>query len=85
MGLDHRKHKRFKAESDIFAAFVAPNGLIVVGRIVDLSLGGIGVKYVATEKLRTGPASINVFGMSSHHIERIESTVIHDMAIAEES
>ena len=85
MGLDHRKHKRFKAENDIFAVFVAPNEPIIVGRILDLSLGGVVVKYVATEKLRTGPTSINVFGMSSHHIERIQSRVIYDMAMAEES
>ena len=85
MGLDHRKHKRFKAENDIFAVFVAPNEPIIVGRILDLSPGGVGVKYLATGELKTGPTSINVFGMSSHHIERIQSRVIYDMAMAEES
>jgi hypothetical protein len=85
MGLDHRKHKRVKAESDIFAAFVVPNEPIIVGRILDLSPGGVGVKYLATGKLRAGPTSINIFGMSSDHMERIQSTVIYDMEIAEES
>ncbi len=85
MGLDHRKQKRVKAESEIFAAFVAPNEPVIVGRILDLSLGGVGVKYIATGKLRPGPTSINIFGMSSNHLERIQSTVIYDMEIAEES
>ncbi len=85
MGLDHRKHKRVKAESEVFAAFVVPNEPIIVGRILNLSLGGVSVKYLATRKLRTGPTSINIFGMSSHRMERIGSTVIYDREIAEES
>ena len=82
---DHRKHKRLKAESEIFAAFVMPNEPIIVGKILDLSPGGAGIKYLATRKLRTGKASINIFGMSSQHMERIQSTVIYDMEVAEES
>lgn len=82
---DHRKHKRLKAESEIFAAFVMPNEPIIVGKILDLSPGGAGIKYLATRKLRTGQASINIFGMNSQHMERIQSTVIYDMEVAEES
>ena len=51
MNSDHRKHKRFKTEGDIFAAFVMPNEPIIVGRILDLSHGGAGVQYLATTKL----------------------------------
>jgi hypothetical protein len=85
VGSDHRKHKRLKTESEFFAAFVMPNEPVIVGRILDLSSGGAGVKYLATRKIRTGPASINIFGMNSHHMERIQSTVIYDIEIAEES
>ena len=85
MDSDHRKHKRLKAEGEIFAAFVTPNEPIIVGRILDLSLGGAGVKYLATMEIRTGPASINIFGLNSHHMELIQSTVIYDMEIAGES
>jgi hypothetical protein len=82
---DHRKHKRFKTEGDIFAAFVMPNEPIIVGRILNLSNGGAGVQYLATTKLEIGPISIKIFGMSSHHMELIQSTVIYDMEIPEES
>lgn len=85
MGSDHRKHRRLKAESEIFAAFVMPNEPIIVGKVIDLSSGGAGVKYLATRKLRTGPTSIKIFGASSRHMERIQSTVIYDMAIAEDT
>jgi hypothetical protein len=82
---DLRKHKRFKTEGDIFAAFVMPNEPIIVGRILDLSHGGAGVQYLATTKLAIGPISIKIFGMGSHHMERVQSTVIYDMEIPEES
>ncbi len=62
-----------------------PNEPIIVGRILDLSPDGAGIKYLATRKLRTGLASINIFGMNSQHMERIQSTVIYDMEVAEES
>jgi hypothetical protein len=85
VGSDHRKHERLKAKSEIFAAFLMPNEMIVVGRVLDLSLGGAGVKYLATRKLKSGPASIKIFGMDSLHMERIQSTVVYDVEIAEES
>ena len=82
---DHRKHKRFKTEGDIFAAFVMPNEPIIVGRILDLSHGGAGVQYLATTKLAVGPISIKIFGMRSHHMERVQSIVIYDVEVPEES
>ena len=85
MDLDHRKHKRFKTEGEIFAAFVMPNKPIIVGRVLDLSMGGVGVRYLATSKVELGPVSIKIFDMSSHHMERIQSTVIYDAEIPEES
>ena len=62
-----------------------PNEPIIVGRILNLSNGGAGVQYLATAKLVIGPISIKIFGMSSHHMELIQSTVIYDMEIPEES
>jgi hypothetical protein len=85
VGSDHRKHKRLKAESEIFAAFVMPNEPIIVGKILDLSSSGAGVKYLATRKLRTGPTSINIFGTNLRQMDRIQSTVVYDTEIAEES
>ena len=85
MDLDHRKHKRLKTEGEIFAAFAIPNKPIIVGRVLDISLGGACVQYLATSKLEIGPISIKIFDMSSHHMERIQSTVIYDVEIPEES
>lgn len=85
MDLDHRKHKRFKTEGEVFAAFVMPNKPIIVGRVLDLSLGGAGIQYLATSKLEIGPISIKIFDMSSHHMERIQSSVIYDVEIPEDS
>ncbi len=82
---DHRKHKRFRTEGDIFAAFLMPNEPIIVGRILNLSHSGAGVQYLATSQLAIGPISLKIFGMGSHHMERVQATVIYDMEIPEET
>ncbi len=82
---DQRKYRRFKANEEIFAAFVIPTQPIMVGRILDVSRGGVGIQYLATRKLETGPTSIKIFALKSPHMEQIESTVIYDLEIPEES
>lgn len=82
---DQRKHKRFKAQGEVFAAFVMPNEPIIVGRVLDVSLSGVAVQYLATRKLEKGPASIKLFGLNSPPMERIESTVMYDLEIPEKS
>jgi hypothetical protein len=85
MSVDQRRHKRFKARGEVFAAFVIPNKPIIVGRVLDVSPGGAGVQYLSTRKLETGPTSIKLFGLNSPHMEKMESTVIYDQEIPEES
>lgn len=85
MSADQRKHKRFQTQVEVFAAFVMPNEPIIVGKVLDMSRGGAGVQYLSASKLETGPASIKLFGLNSPHMEKMESTVIYDLEIAEES
>jgi hypothetical protein len=82
---ERRKHKRFEIREDVFAAFVIPDGGIIVGRVLDASLSGIAVQYLATRKLDTGPASISIFGVDSPRMNRIESTVMYDLEVPEKS
>jgi hypothetical protein len=84
MSEDQRRHKRFKAQNEVFAAFVMPDEPIIVGKVLDLSSGGAGVQYLGTRKLKKGPTSVKIFGLTSSHMERIESTVIYDLEIPEE-
>jgi hypothetical protein len=85
MSADQRRHKRFKAQGEVFAAFVMPNEPIIVGKVLDVSPGGAGVQYLSTRKLETGPTSIKLFGLNSPHMEKMESTVVYDQEIPNES
>ncbi|MGA2404615.1 MAG: PilZ domain-containing protein [Syntrophobacteraceae bacterium] len=82
---DQRKYRRFKTKDEIFAAFVIPTEPVIVGRILDVSRGGVGIQYLATRKLETGPTSIKIFALNSPNMERIESRVVYDFEIPEES
>jgi hypothetical protein len=82
---DQRKHKRCEAREEVFVAFLIPEEPIIVGRILDMSHGGLGARYLATRKLETGPITIRIFGLNSFYMDRIESTVIYDSEISEAS
>jgi len=85
MRKDQRRHKRFKAQSEVFAAFVMPGQPIIVGRVLDLSSGGVGIQYLGTGKLQTGPTGIKIFRLNSSHMERAQSTVVYDLEVPGES
>ncbi len=82
---DQRRHKRFKTQNEVFAAFVVPDEPIIVGKVLDVSSGGVGVQYLGTRRLKKGPTSIKIFGLTSSHMERIQSTVVYDLEIPEEA
>ena len=80
-----RKLKRFKAEGGVFAALIRPEGSIVVGKIMDFSRGGLGIRYLAAEKIGEGPSLVEIFDPGSIRRNRFKSMVIHDSEISEES
>jgi hypothetical protein len=85
MSGDLRKLKRFEAGEGAFAALIRPEQPIVVGKIIDFSSGGLGIRYLAAEEIGQGPSLVQIFGSGMTRIDRIKSTVIHDSEISEES
>ena len=85
MGRERRKHKRVEIQQDVFAAFVIPDGAVIVGRVLEASQCGMSVQYLATRKLQAGPTSISIFGLDSPRMNRIESTVMYDLEVDETS
>jgi len=85
MGSEMRKLKRYEAGEGAFAAFIRPEEPIVVGKIINISSGGLGIRYLAGEKIGEGPSLIEIFGPGSSRIVRIKSAVVHDSEISEES
>ncbi len=82
---EQRKHKRFNSKGEAFAAFIKPNQSIIVGRIADISLGGLGIVYLAIDEVGEGTPEIEVFGLDSVHLSRMKSTVVYDTYLPEQS
>lgn len=82
---EQRKLKRFNTGYEAFAAFIRPNEPIVVGKIMDISRGGMAVRYIANEKIGEGFSEIRVFGPSLNSTERIMCEIIYDKLLIEES
>ena len=59
-----RKHNRFKAQEDTYAALV--NDSIKVGQIINISKGGLAFSYIAKGAQLTGWHKMNIF-LSGHH------------------
>ncbi|HYA42197.1 MAG TPA: PilZ domain-containing protein [Syntrophobacteraceae bacterium] len=81
---DQRRYKRLKVQAEVFAAFVIPGQPIIVGKILDVSSGGIGVQYLGTRRLEKGPTRIKIFRLNSSHMQRAQSTVVYDLEMSGE-
>ena len=82
---EQRKLKRFNTDNEAFAAFIRPNEPVIVGRIMDISQGGIAVRYLANGDLGVGFAEIRIFGPNVNPTNPIQCEIIYDKVLAEES
>lgn len=84
---DKRKNKRYKGKEGAFAAFLRPDELINLGQIVDISLGGLCVRYLATKEVNAGCSGIKIFGSNGRfiHVDRVQCKIIYDTEIPEGS
>jgi c-di-GMP-binding flagellar brake protein YcgR len=85
MSTEKRKRKRFTVGSETFAAFIRPDEPIVVGRIMDISRGGLAVHYLGSGKVGEVSTKIRIFGPNLHPTNRIECKIVYDEAFTEES
>jgi len=84
---EKRKFRRFKAKEGAFAAFIRPNELVNMGQVLDISIGGLCIRYLATNNGHHGCTSIKVFGSNDRfiHVDKIECKVVYDHEIPEGS
>ncbi len=87
MSEEKRKHRRYKGKEGAFAAFLRPDELINLGQIVDISLGGLCVRYLATKDVNIGCSGIKIFGSNGRfiHVDRVQCKIIYDTEIPEGS
>lgn len=87
MSEDKRKFKRYKGKEGAFAAFIKPNELVNMGQIQDISLGGLCVRYLATENRDGECSSIKIFGSNDRfiHVDKVKCRVVYEHEIPEGS
>jgi len=87
MSEDLRKHKRFNAWNGACATFARPEqpGLTKVGQIMDMSMGGIALKYVSEGEMNRLDERIyvEIFGISAPFITagKIFCRVVYDIPL----
>ena len=85
MSEEKRKFKRFKGKEGAFAAFIRPNELINLGQVMDISMGGLCVRYLATSDVSTDTdcSGIKIFGSNGRfiHVDKVDCTIIYDQEI----
>jgi len=59
---ERRKHRRFKALGETYAVFRAPNPIL--GQIMDISEGGLAIRYVEGERRINNVFEFDLFTVS---------------------
>jgi len=75
--VDQRKHKRFKVHENVFVAF--RSRLAKFGNIVDISMGGLGFRYLADEYESDGVFELYIFSAShDFYMDKVPFKTISD-------
>jgi hypothetical protein len=87
MSEEKRRFKRLKAKGGAFAAFIRPNELVNMGQILDISIGGLCVRYLATDDWNAGCVAIKIFGSNDRfiHVDRVDCRIVYDQEVPEGS
>ena len=84
---ERRKYKRFKGKKGAFAAFIRPKELINTGQILDISMGGLCVRYVSTDEDNEGCSGIKIFGSNDSfiHLDKVHCRIVYDRKVPKRS
>lgn len=75
--VDQRKHKRFQIQNDVFVA--SRHRFANVGNVVDISMGGIGFRYLASEYEPSGSFELEIFSADRNfYMEKVPFKTISD-------
>lgn len=69
------------------AFFTAAHEFLSLGQILDISLGGLAIRYIAMDEQTKGSAKLEIFGAidSDLHIGKLPCRVIYDIELTSES
>lgn len=75
--VERRKHKRFEVPVGVFVAF-RPHDM-KLGEIIDISMGGLAFRYLATDGKKNGSTKLNIL-LAEHgfHLSDVKFETITD-------
>ncbi len=87
MPIEKRQHKRYKGKEGAFAAFIRPDELINLGQIIDISMGGLCIRYLSTKETNAGCSGLKIFGSNGRfiHVDKVQCRIVYDHEIPEGS
>ncbi|MBI5603821.1 MAG: PilZ domain-containing protein [Deltaproteobacteria bacterium] len=81
MKSDRRKYNRYVPPNNTFAA-LGPN-FTTVGRVREISLGGVGLEYITDRSLTGNPAQVDIFlSENGFHLSKIPCRVVYDLHLS---
>jgi hypothetical protein len=82
-----RRFKRFKGKEGAFAAFISPDELINMGQVLDISMGGLCVRYLSTHQDSGENSEIKIFGSNGRfiHLDRVQCRIVYNHEVPEGS
>lgn len=85
--LDRRKHTRVAINTGAYAVLIQPDGLPIGGKILDISLGGIGFAYASPTELEADRFQLQLFNLQDprNYSERIRCRIIRNSKIPDGS
>lgn len=81
MGLDKRKYSRFLAQEDAFVAL--GHSFARVGKVKNISRGGLAFEYVSDKDLNEDASQLDVF-LSEHgfHLSDMPCVIVYDIPVS---
>lgn len=78
--IEQRKHIRFLLEQAAFASLGSEYNRI--GKIIDMSMGGLSFEYIVGEKIKLNTTKLDIFFIGNvFHLYNIPCKIIYDIKI----
>jgi hypothetical protein len=84
---EKRKFKRFKGKKGAFAAFIRNNEFVITGKIQDIGMGGMCVRYLSTKEDKKRCSEMKIFGGNGRFIRvnKVQCRIVYDQEVPEYS
>lgn len=81
--VERRKHKRFPIKENAFAVLRFTPSSTKIGRIIDISMGGMAIEYENSEEWEDTPKELSIlFGDDDFYLEKINFETVSDNFIS---